>query len=548
MPRNMTGVIACVVVLEAWFPPRAAAESSHVFGLHFWDWGANVVVMSHRTGWIVESYLGSHTPNVSGIANPLTGESFTLIQRIDWSWEQTVPLNTAPTDQDTFAQQCGSSWARQIKKHCRHYVIGNEMEFFDVTPADFAQAFTKVRNAIKAEQPEAKVIIGHFNNGANMRATIRLLGRDGYDGIADHTGSSVPTGYLDMLDEENARPEVGVYITEWGWVRDTNPNAAQVMRGFYNAIGQSNAGRSRQVYCACWFGYKEGIGWDHFSMEISIIDKPAFAACTALGTSVNSYAANPVVMSSLTADVPDEGNVVSCRWLTNVPARTQLWWRLLGAAAGASTVLDDSLTTVHQVSTMVLNPSTVYEVTPISTADDRGDAGGRRFRVKTGPWPSQASQTGAGQVAVSWTTDWPTDSRVEFGRTPSLGQLVEQPALVSTHEVNLTGLPAGPLYYRISSSEPNPDGLARLYLRAPIRSTWVRMALVGDFDGNRVVDQEDFGHLQACLTGSGIAQDDLACVDARLDSDNDVDQADVGVFLACYSGSGGTPPAECSLF
>ncbi len=30
------------------------AESMHVFGIHFWDWGANVDVMSHRTGWVVE--------------------------------------------------------------------------------------------------------------------------------------------------------------------------------------------------------------------------------------------------------------------------------------------------------------------------------------------------------------------------------------------------------------------------------------------------------------------------------------------------------------
>jgi hypothetical protein len=121
------------------------AESTHLFGVHSWDWAANLETMSHRTGWVVEANLSNQSPDPNGTARPITGESFTLIQRLDWTWEQTVPLNTAPADQDTFAQQCAIGWARQIKKYCRYYAIGNEMEFFDVEPVDYAQAFTKIR-------------------------------------------------------------------------------------------------------------------------------------------------------------------------------------------------------------------------------------------------------------------------------------------------------------------------------------------------------------------------------------------------------------------
>lgn len=524
------------------------AESPHIFGLHSWDWAANIEVMSHRGGWAFESNLSDQSPDVNGSMRPITGESFTLMQRLDWSWEQTVPLNSSPADQDTFAQQCAVNWAREIKKYCRYYCIGNEMEFFEVTPADYAQAFTKVRNAIRAEQPDAMVLIGHWNNANNMRSTIQLLGPDGYDGITWHTGSSVPTHLLDMLDEENARPEVGVYITEWGWVRDSvDPPEATlpVMQQFYHAIGQSNSSRDRQVYCATWFVYKSGIGWDHFAMELSTVDKPAFASCTELGTSFNSFAANPIVVSDLVAAIPDEGSYITCYWQTQVPARDQLWWRNTGAPSGNSSDLSEILSTNHQVSSAAgFSPNSVIEVMPSSTALGYGDFGGRRFRVKTGPWFSQALQTGT-NVTITWSTEWPADSRLEYGSTPDLGQTVDSSTLTTDHAITLTDVPVGPLYYRVLSSEPNPDGGPRLYMRSPTRAFTMRLAIPGDFDGDGDVDQEDFGHLQACLSGPGIQQNKPECIDARLDADTDVDIDDVEIFLSCFGGPNRPPAATC---
>jgi len=59
-----------------------------------------------------------------------------------------------------------------------------------------------------------------------------------------------------------------------------------------------------------------------------------------------------------------------------------------------------------------------------------------------------------------------------------------------------------------------------------------------DFDGD--VDQADFGHLQACMSGEGIEQTDPNCLDANLDGDGDgdVDQYDVAVFEVCLWGAG----------
>ncbi|MBP7935667.1 MAG: hypothetical protein KA354_13555 [Phycisphaerae bacterium] len=67
----------------------------------------------------------------------------------------------------------------------------------------------------------------------------------------------------------------------------------------------------------------------------------------------------------------------------------------------------------------------------------------------------------------------------------------------------------------------------------------------GDFDDDGDVDQEDFGHLQACLSGSRDPQNDPRCADAHLDRDSDVDQQDLAVFRRCSSGAAYRPDSSC---
>jgi len=63
----------------------------------------------------------------------------------------------------------------------------------------------------------------------------------------------------------------------------------------------------------------------------------------------------------------------------------------------------------------------------------------------------------------------------------------------------------------------------------------------GDFDGDEDVDQEDFGHLQECLSGDGVSVAPQ-CQNADLDPDGDVDQLDVSRFVECMGGSGQASP------
>lgn len=69
----------------------------------------------------------------------------------------------------------------------------------------------------------------------------------------------------------------------------------------------------------------------------------------------------------------------------------------------------------------------------------------------------------------------------------------------------------------------------------------------GDFDGDRDVDLVDFSHLQVCLSGFTVPQDDPDCQNAKLDGDADIDFDDVGVFLACITGPNIQGDPDCDV-
>jgi hypothetical protein len=62
--------------------------------------------------------------------------------------------------------------------------------------------------------------------------------------------------------------------------------------------------------------------------------------------------------------------------------------------------------------------------------------------------------------------------------------------------------------------------------------------MYGDFDGDGDIDQEDFGHLQVCMSGYLIPQTDPACQNANLDGDSngDVSEGDFQIFFDHYTG------------
>jgi phosphodiesterase/alkaline phosphatase D-like protein len=60
------------------------------------------------------------------------------------------------------------------------------------------------------------------------------------------------------------------------------------------------------------------------------------------------------------------------------------------------------------------------------------------------------TRTGA---TVSWTTDAPSDSTVEYGTTTAYGQIASAAELVTSHAVTLSGLnPATRYFVRVTSA------------------------------------------------------------------------------------------------
>lgn len=79
------------------------------------------------------------------------------------------------------------------------------------------------------------------------------------------------------------------------------------------------------------------------------------------------------------------------------------------------------------------------------------------------------------------------------------------------------------------------------FFGVPVGSCWPP----ADFDCDTDVDQEDFGHLQACLSGM-MPQTDTNCRNARLTAgDEYVDQADVELFKRCLTQPGVAPNPNC---
>lgn len=80
---------------------------------------------------------------------------------------------------------------------------------------------------------------------------------------------------------------------------------------------------------------------------------------------------------------------------------------------------------------------------------------------------------------------------------------------------------------------------------SPIYTVRIGRLTGADGDDDRDVDQADFGFLQVCLSGSGVALQS-GCEKADLDADNDVDAADLQLFRGCMSGDGVRADEDCA--
>ncbi|HYK96998.1 MAG TPA: LamG-like jellyroll fold domain-containing protein [Candidatus Acidoferrales bacterium] len=148
-------------------------------------------------------------------------------------------------------------------------------------------------------------------------------------------------------------------------------------------------------------------------------------------------------------------------WLTNNPASSQVRYGTT-TAYGSTTTLDATLVTSHGQQLAGLSASTLYHYQAVST-----DAGGTQvtsgdftFTTTAPPPPTTISGLTAGNLSntgalITWTTNNPADTQVEYGTTTAYGTMTTRdPTLATSHSQSLSGLAANTLYhYRARSTD-----------------------------------------------------------------------------------------------
>jgi Bacterial Ig domain len=176
------------------------------------------------------------------------------------------------------------------------------------------------------------------------------------------------------------------------------------------------------------------------------------------GVSVTVSNAPPPVISGVGTAAPTaSGTTVS--WTTDVASTSQVEYGTT-AAYGSSTALDTTAVTAHSVALSGLQGGTLYHFRVRSGAPGGVVAvsADGTFTTATPPAPviSAISVGGVSSsgATVTWTTDTPSDTTVQYGTTTAYGSTASSAALVTTHSQALTGLQATTLYhYRVQSRD-----------------------------------------------------------------------------------------------
>lgn len=180
----------------------------------------------------------------------------------------------------------------------------------------------------------------------------------------------------------------------------------------------------------------------------------------------------------------------------------------------------------------------------------------------TGLLPSSAFDKGSHSIVITSAADPPgrpypvledTTARLVELSVSQQQRLVIQVEGQADHEVRVRGFSRK--WYAVGIQDQVSEGTTALFLQADEQGTLSIPLHCGptsnrltvtigpprpDFDGDTDVDQADFGFLQQCVSGDGIAFGE-GCAPADLDSDGDVDEDDFGLLHACLAGADGPP-------
>ncbi len=231
--------------------------------------------------------------------------------------------------------------------------------------------------------------------------------------------------------------------------------------------------------------------------------------------------------ANLDGTVTDDG-------LPNPPGAVTVTW---SKTSGPGTVTFGNANDVDTTASFSTSGTYVLRLTASDSALSAYDE--VTITVNPAPLPGKATNptpaNGATGVSTSATLSWTagsgaTSHKVHFGTVSPPPYLTTQ----VTTTYNPGSLDRSTTYYwRIDEVNANGTTTGDVW-------SFVTIGITGDFDSDGDVDLTDFGYLQRCYSGSGVAPA-TECEAADLDVDNDVDQTDFEEFKNCLGGADRPP-------
>ncbi len=486
------------LALGVFLSRHAQADSPYLYGIHWWGYTPGQAIDSNPAtlldaptygGWSVETIITHSVAQwqasyFTGLYSDLpTNKNVSIITRIDYNWGETVPSPSNP-DAAGWPDHVVNQVVNVLKDGCHIWQIGNEPNLTiegnnwpdnKIQPADYAQIYRNVRNAIhNSAQPSplgphivlvAPVSPGgiiNFPGGQRWKdgnqwtgEVIDNIPNDEIDGFGLHAyGGSITdfrnsySSALAVIDGKGLQDRP-VYMTEFA--KDANlseASKAQFIRDAYADVHAWNqTPGNHDIVCLAYFVYdfnQQASGaWNNSSIEYSRTNGEP------LGDPDNMY-----------------------------------------------TAFEQTVDLRYPAGEAILPPIASFSAAPTL--------------ARVGQDVSFANESTGTVDTWSWM----------FGDGNGSGSSNPDHAYTTPGVYGVT--------LEVSGPRGNDSFVRNDYITVIPRA--------GDMDGDDDGDMEDYGRFQACFSGNGNTQADPDCVAARMDSDDDVDATDLQLFLDCLSG------------
>ncbi len=230
------------------------------------------------------------------------------------------------------------------------------------------------------------------------------------------------------------------------WTTD-QPSSALVNYGTTPSYGSSSTLNSTlsTSQSVTLTGLSPGLTYDFDVVSANAAGTPSASANKTFVTTAQAPVISAVAVSGIT------GASATITWTTDQLTSSQVNY---GATTsyGSSSALNSTLATSHSVTVSGLSPGSTYDFDVISanSAGTSSSSGNQVFvTTNAGPVISAVTVSGiAGTTAtITWTTDQPSSTLVNYGTTTGYGSSSAlNPALSTSHSVTLIGLMPGTTY------------------------------------------------------------------------------------------------------